>query len=89
MNCTGSLISPTIFLTAAHCGRNGPRSVSFDEVFDPATSPRYPGMFRAHPGYDPAQPYKNDLAVIELDQPVPGVDPPSFPGFPRLGCSTG
>jgi hypothetical protein len=87
VNCTGSLISPTVFVTAAHCGRHGTRrSVSFDEVFDAETSPRYEGWFYAHPDYDPAHEYKNDVAVIVLDDPLPGVDDSTpLPELPPLG----
>ena len=87
VNCTGSLISPTVFITAAHCGRHGTRrEVSFDEVFNAATSPRYPGWFYVHPTYDPAQQYHNDVAVIVLDNPVPGVDDSTpLPELPELG----
>jgi len=88
VNCTGSLISPTVFLTAAHCGRHATRrEVSFDEVFDAQTSLRHPGTFHVHPDYDPNRPYDNDVAVIVLDRPVPGVDDstplPTLP-TPRL-----
>lgn len=84
VNCTGSLISDTIFLTAAHCGMDGTRrSVSFDEVFDPETSTRHPGTFHAHPGFDAAQPSRNDVAVIVLDRPVPDVDPTRLPRLPE------
>ncbi len=86
VNCTGSLISATVFLTAAHCGRHDtPRSVSFDAVFDPATSPRHHGRFYAHPAYDPAQQFKNDVAVIVLDEPVPGVELSALPRLPEAG----
>ncbi len=86
VNCTGTLISTTVFVTAAHCGRNGTRrSVSFDEHFDPATSLRHPGTFVTHPEYDPAQPFLNDVAVIVLDTPVPGVDAARLPKLPEAG----
>ena len=86
VNCTGSLISRTIFLTAAHCGRDGTRrSVSFDEAFEPDTSVRHHGTFVAHPDYDPAQESQNDLAVIVLDNPVEGVDPARLPTLPEAG----
>lgn len=86
VNCTGSLISSTVFVTAAHCGRDGTeRSVSFDEVFDPETSPRHVGRFYAHPAYDPAHEFKNDVAVIVLNEPVPGVDAAELPRLPQAG----
>ena len=86
VNCTGTLISPTVFVTAAHCGRHGTRrSVSFDEVFNAETSPRHAGWFYAHPDYDPAQQYHKDVAVIVLDNPVPGVDDSTpLPRLPEL-----
>lgn len=84
VNCTGALISSTVFLTAAHCGRDGTRrSVSFAEHFDPATSVRHEGTFVAHPDYNPAHQFKNDVAVIVLDEPVPGVDAAQLPRLPE------
>jgi hypothetical protein len=87
VNCTGSLISPTVFVTAAHCGRHGTRrEVTFDDVFDAETSRRYAGWFHAHPDYDPAQEYHNDVAVVVLDKPVPGVrESTPLPKLPALG----
>lgn len=86
VNCSGSLISSNVFVTAAHCGRHGTRrSISLDEVFNPDTSPRYEGTFYAHPEYDPAHEFKNDVAVIVLDGPVPGVDPSRLPRLPEAG----
>jgi hypothetical protein len=54
-------------------------------VFDANTSPRYPGTFLAHPAYDPAHEFKNDVAVIVLDEPVAGVDPFRLPRLPAAG----
>ncbi len=86
VNCTGSLISSTVFVTAAHCGRHGTtRSVAFDEVFDPNTATRYQGTFYAHPDYDPAHPFRNDVAVIVLNEPVPNIDPSRLPRLPDAG----
>lgn len=86
VNCTGTLIALDVFVTAAHCGRHATRrSVTFDEVFDAGTSPRFPGTFYAHPDYDPAQPYHNDVAVIVLDTPVPGFEVGTLPRLPVAG----
>lgn len=86
VNCTGSLISSTVFLTAAHCGIDGMSvSITFDEVFDPATSPQYQGTFHAHPDYDPAQEAQSDVAVIVLDAPMAGVNPTRLPRLPGAG----
>jgi hypothetical protein len=42
--------------------------------------------FYAHPNYDPAQEFHNDVAVIVLDKPVPGVhDATPLPRLPALG----
>lgn len=87
--CTGTLIAPTIFLTAAHCVEaaevvfEGTETwVSFDSVFDPATSTLLPGTAIMHPDYGFSGPGgfsdPHDIAVIVLDDPV-GITPAQLP----------
>jgi hypothetical protein len=81
--CSGTLISPTVFLTAAHCGFLGTAvQVSFDETYTPA-SPTVTGTFHAHPGFRPgtnAQGQNSfDIAAVVLDTPVTGVTPARLP----------
>ena len=85
--CSGVLVAPTVFLTAAHCTTVLPESggvllgVTFDAVFDPASSPIVPGTAHANPAYDPAAPgaATRDLAVIRLAQAPAGVEPATLP----------
>jgi len=84
--CSGTLISPTVFLTAAHCvyylGQFGIGNdqifVSFDSVLDGAAVLRH-GVPTWHPeyGHDMANSY--DMAVIVLDEPVTDVTPAQLP----------
>src|SRR5918995_3310667 len=66
--CTGTLISPTVFLTAAHCD-NSDRTgddiacVTFDVTLT-ESSKLYCGTFIASPYYTYRQNDPNDLAVI-------------------------
>src|SRR5215213_4088887 len=70
--CSGTLIAPTVFLTAAHCGEDGERvAVSFDPAYQ-AGDTVYFGTFEADPLYTHAQNDPHDIAVIVLDQPVQG-----------------
>src|SRR5438270_5871902 len=48
--CSGTLISPTVFLTAAHCGflATPTVQVTFDEVYTPSST-TYTGTFYADP----------------------------------------
>src|SRR4028119_1067858 len=49
--CSGTLISPTVFLTAAHCADDGARvGVTFDTDYE-AGDKVYYGTFSADPAY--------------------------------------
>src|SRR5688572_32939800 len=67
--CTGTLISPTVFLTAGHCTRFFDAAglteagVTFDPVFsDQATF--YTGTVYTNPGFTQAQNNLGDFGVI-------------------------
>lgn len=72
--CSGTLISPTVFLTAAHCAVDAPYAwVTFAETPDYANFPGgwIPGTGVAHPNYvGLTVPNTNDIGVILLDEPV-------------------
>jgi hypothetical protein len=77
--CTGTLIAPTVFLTAAHCDWGLSRmAVTFASSYIPGTSPIYWGTWYAHPDYRPAQGDPHDIAVVVLDQAV-GITPALLP----------
>jgi len=75
VDCSGFLVSPTVFVTAAHCKdptNPNPPYVTFDQnVTD--QSPLHSGTIYIHPDY----PQRNngdiaDVGVFVLDQPVSG-----------------
>ena len=52
--CSGTLISPTVFLTAAHCAEDGERvAVTFDPAYEDGDKV-YTGTFHADPAVQPA-----------------------------------
>src|SRR5215204_1983430 len=68
--CSGTLISPTVFLTAAHCASDGERlAVPFDPAYE-AGDTVYTGTFAADP---------HDIAVVVLDSPVEDIAPAQLP----------
>jgi hypothetical protein len=96
--CSGTLIAPDVFLTAAHCTWSEQeieefglefRGVTFDNVYDPATSRVYPGTLHPHPGFPGTSegagsffgvgPDPHDIAVVVLDEEVAGIQPASLP----------
>ena len=88
--CSGTLISPTVFLTAAHCGETGERvTVTFDTAYQ-AGDPVYTGTFQADPLYTYKQNDPHDIAVVVLDEPVEGITPALLPEAGSLsGLSVG
>jgi secreted trypsin-like serine protease len=85
--CSGTLIDPKVFLTAAHCTASldargiAPDDifVTFDPVFDENTT-LLPGVYDLNPAF--AQGGANDthdIAVIILDDPVEGITPAELP----------
>jgi hypothetical protein len=77
--CSGTLISETVFLTAAHCGEDGERvAVTFDTAYQ-AGDTVYTGTFHSDPLYDQAQDDPHDIAVVVLDSPVTGITPAQLP----------
>ena len=87
--CTGTLISPTVFLTASHCtayleSLGIPTSqiwVSFDQDVDPVTPATnlYQGHWVTNPGYNHRQSDPGDIAVVLFDTPIVGVTPAVLP----------
>ncbi len=77
--CSGTLISPTVFLTAAHCGEDGERvAVSFDTAYQDGDK-IYRGTFYADPLYSQRQNNPHDIAVVVLTKPVDGIAPAALP----------
>ncbi len=88
--CSGTLISPTVFLTAAHCLQESLLvdygltflGVTFDPAFDfDGTVPDriYSGTIVPHPDYDLSAVGVNDIGVVVLDAPVTGITPAQLP----------
>lgn len=97
LSCSGTLVAPTVVVTAAHCvstslGATTSVAVSFDE--EPATDangglagPTITGTWAVHPQWQPTGSDLNyDMAVVVLDRPATDLWPAVTPaGLPRLG----
>jgi V8-like Glu-specific endopeptidase len=86
--CSGTLISPTIFLTAGHCTESPAASAEIwfgDDEQSPGNG--YPntgdrsGTTHTHPQYNPNAFYLFDLGVVKLNKAVKGV---KYGILPRL-----
>ena len=71
-HCSGTLISPTVFLTAAHCTKHFEEAdlqvyVTFEEQADFLPDDAYTGTPYTHPNYDGFFP---DVGVVVLDEAV-------------------
>jgi Trypsin len=77
-NCSGTLISPTVLVTAAHCD-NGTQTVSV--TFDPQVSSHsgITGAFHADPLFGGGQGDAHDIAVVVFSQPIADATPAKLP----------
>lgn len=89
--CSGNLIEPTVFVTAAHCVEFIESAgatqvwVTFDSqlladvdflaVSNLDMSTLIPGTLHPNPAFDKHAPDPNDVAVITFDTPVTGITP--------------
>lgn len=84
--CSGTLISPTVFLTAAHCGTDGTRvGVTFESAYQPGDRVHY-GAYESDPLYGHDQSGPHDITVVVFDKPVKGITPA---GLPEAGSLSG
>jgi hypothetical protein len=87
--CSGTLISPTVFLTAAHCAEDGEQvRVTFDTAYLDGDKV-YDGTFEADPLYNQSQSDPHDIAVVVLDKAVKGISPASLPSAGSLSNLSG
>lgn len=82
--CSGTLISPTVFLTAAHCDLGESTvAVTFDSSYDSDSGTEYWGTWHPDPDYGPAQNDPHDIAVVVF--PEPGVTGITLALLPAAG----
>jgi len=85
--CSGTLIAPDVFLTAAHCtavpaAYGGEVFVTFEtDIFGAAL---LPGTYYLNPDYGHDMHDLNDIAVIVLDEPVLDITPAELPSLGLL-----
>jgi V8-like Glu-specific endopeptidase len=82
--CSGFLVSPTAFVTAAHCVDSLgslPAYVSFDQAFTPA-SPLLHGTAVPNPAFGSPEANTHDIALVVLDSAVSNR---GFAELPTLG----
>jgi len=86
--CSGTLISPTVFLTAAHCEEGDRVRVTFSSAYQDGDK-IYTGTWHADPAYNQSQSDPHDIAVVVFDKPVKGIAPATLPEAGSLSGLTG
>jgi V8-like Glu-specific endopeptidase len=86
--CSGTLISPTVFLTAAHCEEGARVRVSFSSAYQDGDK-TYAGTWHADPSYSQSQSDPHDIAVVVFDKPIKGITPARLPAALSLSKLSG
>ncbi len=78
--CSGTLISPTVFVTAAHCGDPGQTTarVAFSSHYQDG-DPLYVGRYIPDPRYRKVESDPFDVAVVVFDTPITTITPAQLP----------
>jgi hypothetical protein len=77
--CSGTLVAPTVFLTAAHCDIGAETVyVTFDTQYT-AKSKLISGTFHGDPLYSQTQSDPHDIAVVVFDKPIKKLTPAQLP----------
>ena len=84
--CSGTLIAPDVFLTAAHCTAAAAAYgaapddvfVTFDPIYDKKAK-LIPGTYHLNPNYGHDSHDLHDVAVITLDRKVKNIEPAKLP----------
>ena len=83
--CSGTLIAPSVFLTAEHCDFGVDRiAVTFASTYVAGKSKTYWGTWHGDPLYSGAQGDPHDIAVVVLDKAVSGITPARLPSAGSL-----
>jgi hypothetical protein len=86
--CSGTLISPTVFLTAAHCAEGDRVGVTFDPAYQAGDAVYY-GAWHADPQYGKSQSDPHDIAVVVFPKPIKGITPARLPAAGSLANLSG
>jgi Trypsin len=79
-SCSGTLIAPRVFLTAAHCDWSVDRlAVTFASTYVAGNSKVYWGTWHADPLFSGAQGDPHDIAILVLDKAPSGITPAQLP----------
>lgn len=87
--CSGTLVAPRVFLTAAHCTDYLQNALGITDVWvtfdtNSAAGPYRHGVMHQDAGYPGPASDSHDIAVIVLDESVSGIAPAKLPSLGQL-----